>query len=137
MRNTLLVFLFITTFQLTHAQTASSLKAKCESYFGNGYIYQGQENKIQFQNSNKVISKCTFFSGINYKIAMATDLKNGNLVFSILDSKKNVLFCNREYGYVQYWNFKFDKTLDCSIEITAEYPNYKNGIAYMMIGFKK
>ncbi len=77
----------------------------------------------------------TFYGGGTYRIAACTGLKDGNLVFSVFDEERNLLFSNKDVKNAPYWDFKVNSTLDVILEATLA--GAQSGCAVVLIGFKQ
>jgi hypothetical protein len=76
------------------------------------------------------------FGGSQYRIAACSGLSDGNLIFSIYDKDRNLLFTNENYGNAPFWNFKVNSTINCIIEAKLNSSNLISGCAVLVIGFK-
>ncbi len=79
----------------------------------------------------------TFYGGTVYRIAACSGLEDGNLIFSIYDRDRNLLYSNKDFRNAPYWDFKFKNTLDCTIEAELAKHNKASGCAVLLISFKK
>lgn len=109
----------------------------CANLLTSGFVSDGQEYKAKLDENNKAKFYTTFYGGSQYRIIACSDIKNYPLIFSVYDTEKNLLFCNKDNNYTPYWNFTFTSTIDCIIEF--EYDTEKPLIdeVMLLIGFKE
>ena len=127
------------------ATSVNSVSAQCDSiasfcskHITSPYISDGQQYRALLLNTEETAEfHATFYGGTTYRIAGCTGLKDGNLVFSVFDSERNLLFSNVDYKNAPYWDFKIASTLDCIIEAKLDPSNQGSGCAVVLIGFKQ
>lgn len=122
----------------------NSAKAQCDTtadmcgkHLTGGFISDGQNYRALLLNQEVAEFHATFFGGSVYRIAGCSGQSDGNLVFSIFDKERNLLFSNNEYKNAPYWDFKFDNTIDCIIEAQLGSSNTASGCAVLLMGFKQ
>jgi hypothetical protein len=83
----------------------------------------------------------TFYSDMEYRVAIIGESKLPNIEFKILDEDKNVLYSNKENNYAKTWDFKLEnsKQLKLIVKVTSfnkpgDVP--ANGCVAIMFGFK-
>lgn len=112
--------------------------ALCTKYIVSPYISDGQQYKALLNGEEIAEFHATFYGGTTYRIIGATGQTEGNLIFSLYDKERNLLFTNRDYQNSTYWDFKFTSTIDCIIEAELNATSKsKSGFAIMLIGFKQ
>ena len=110
----------------------------CAKHLAAKFISDGQQYRALLLNADETTEfHSTFYGGTVYRIAACTGFTDGNLVFSIFDSERNLLFTNNEYKNSPYWDFKITSTLDCVIEARLDSENQGSGCAVVLIGFKQ
>ncbi|OFX50263.1 MAG: hypothetical protein A2046_12135 [Bacteroidetes bacterium GWA2_30_7] len=109
----------------------------CTKYLGSPYISDGQQYKALLNGDEIAEFHATFYGGSTYRIVGASGLNEGNLVFSVYDIERNLLFTNRNYQNTAFWDFKFNSTIDCIIEAELDAKNLDSGFALLLIGFKQ
>jgi hypothetical protein len=139
----LIIILILLIFSIcSFAQSKASLN-QCSSYFVNGFIPDGQEYKAQLDESNLVRFNATFFEGITYRVAVCGDIPDDQLYFRVFDSDKKLLFSSDKYNYPAWWDFRFESTVECYIELiagtggTSQTKSFKGKSVCLQIGFKK
>ena len=110
----------------------------CAKHLAAQFISDGQQYRALLLNADETAEfHSTFYGGATYRIAACSGLSDGNLVFSIFDTDRNLLFSNNEYRNSPYWDFKITSTLDCIIEARLDSENQNSGCAVVLIGFKQ
>ncbi len=113
------------------------LKHSCAVNFPSNYISDGQEYFAALKPDQKIEFRTTFFADNTYRISACTSAKKGELVFSIYDTEKNLLFTNESFNYSPYWDFRFTSTVTCIIQIEVKNQQFTPGYAMLLIGFKQ
>ncbi len=134
--STLVLFGIIFSTSNTFAQ-AEEITAQCEKYLVPPFISDGQQYKALLNEDEIAEFHATFYGGSTYRIIACSGLSEGNLLFSIYDKERNLLFTNKDYENSPYWDFKFTSTIDCLIEAELDSKNLTSGFALLMIGFKQ
>jgi len=135
--NTVAVIVALTIISgTTFAQVDSTIQL-CQRQIVLPFISDGQVYSA-FLNGDEVAEfHVTFYGGSTYRVAAYSGLSEGNLVFSLYDIDKNLLFTNKDYQNVGYWDFKFENSIDCVIEATLEPKNLTSGVGVVLIGFQQ
>ncbi|MGB4536556.1 MAG: hypothetical protein WBI34_10360, partial [Tenuifilaceae bacterium] len=71
-----------------------------------------------------------------YRIVACTNVRRGNLVFSVFDTEKNLLFTNANYDNSPYWDFRFASTVTCIIRVNVKSTTFVPGYVMLLIGYK-
>ena len=108
----------------------------CSLYFSPEYVSDGQEYFASLKPDQKVEFRTTFYGDNTYRIVACTNLKKGDLVFTVFDTEKNLLFSNASYNYSQYWDFKFASTITCIIQVDVKNIKFTPGFVMLLIGYK-
>ena len=108
----------------------------CSLYFSPEYISDGQEYFASLKPDQKVEFRTTFYGENTYRIVACTNLKKGDLVFTVFDTEKNQLFTNASYNYSQYWDFKFSSTITCIIQVDVKNIKFSPGFVMLLVGYK-
>lgn len=108
----------------------------CSLYFSPEYISDGQEYFASLKPDQKVEFRTTFYGENTYRIVACTNLKKGELVFTVFDTEKNLLFTNANYNYSQYWDFKFASSITCIIQVDVKNSKFIPGYVMLLIGYK-
>ncbi len=108
----------------------------CSLYFSPEYISDGQEYFASLKPDQKVEFRTTFYGENTYRIVACTNLKKGDLVFTVFDTEKNQLFTNASYNYSQDWDFKFSSTITCIIQVDVKNIKFSPGFVMLLVGYK-
>ena len=132
----ILVMLFVTCG--THRANAQieQLQNICSLYFSPEFISDGQEYFAPLKPDQYVEFRTTFFGGNTYRIVGCTNVRRGNLVFSVFDTEKNLLFTNANYDNSPYWDFRFASTVTCIIRVNVKSTTFVPGYVMLLIGYK-
>lgn len=128
-----LVFVFS---DKANAQLDSTLSL-CQSHMNLPFISDGQSYTALMSGDESAEFYATFYGENTYRIVGYSGTNEGNLIFSVYDQERNLLFTNRDYQNTPYWDFEFDNTLDCIIEAKLDAKNLTSGIAVLLIGFQQ
>ena len=115
--------------------TIASLCAKhiISSFFSDGQLYRS----LLLNPEETAEFKTTFFGETVYRIAACSRLNDGNLIFSIYDQERNLLFTNKDYKNAPYWDFKVKSTVEITLEAKLDPSSNGSGCAVLLIGFKQ
>lgn len=136
------VFLYITLVSVLSFTSkpvfsqVEQLQNICSLYFSPEYISDGQEYFASLKPDQKVEFRTTFYGENTYRIVACTNLKKGDLVFTVFDTEKNLLFTNASYNYSQYWDFKFSSTITCIVQVDVKNIKFTPGFVMLLIGYK-
>lgn len=121
---------------IANAQADSTMKL-CSAFIAPPFVSDGQQYQALVNNDETAEFYTTFYGGAVYRIAAATGLNIGNVIFTVYDENKNELFTNKDYKNAPYWDFYFSSSINCIIEARLDTKNVDSGIIYMLIGFKQ
>ena len=108
----------------------------CSLYFSPEYITDGQEYFAEVKPDQKTEFRTTFFSHNTYRIVACTNIKRSDVIFSVYDTEKNLLFCNSNYDNTPYWDFYFSSTVTCVIQVEVKNQKFTPGYIMLLIGYK-
>ena len=129
----LIISLIITT--KSFAQI-TQLQHICSLYFSPEYISDGQEYFAQLKPDQRIEFQTTFFGENTYRIVACTNLRGTDVVFSVFDTEKNLLFTNANHDYSPYWDFRFTSTVTCIVQVDVRGRKFVPGYVMMLIGYK-
>ena len=109
----------------------------CSLYFPPDFISDGQQYYAPLKQDEVVEFRTTFYGENVYRIVACTNVKKGQLSFSVYDTEKNLLFSNEKYDYSPYWNFKFKSTVSCIIRLKVNSERFQPGYIMLLIGFQQ
>ncbi|MHC1705170.1 MAG: hypothetical protein AB9846_14780 [Tenuifilaceae bacterium] len=130
-----LTFILSFTAKPIYAQV-EQLQNICSLYFSPEFISDGQEYFASLKPDQKVEFRTTFYGDNTYRIVACTNLKKGDLVFTVYDTEKNLLFSNASYEFSQYWDFKFASSITCIIQVDVKNIKFTPGFVMLLIGYK-
>ncbi len=134
----ILIVIVLPLFFINKAQAQSEEILKlCTKYMVPPYISDGQQYKSLLNGDEIAEFHTTFYGGSTYRIIGCSGTTEGNLLFSVYDKERNLLFTNKDYDNSPYWDLKFTSTVDCIIEAELDQKNVSSGFAILMIGFKQ
>jgi hypothetical protein len=131
-----IVFLFLLAFSHNAFSQCDPTANFCKKHLGNDFISDGQSYRSMLIEEEVAEFNITFFGGSQYRIAACSGLSDSNLIFSIYDKDRNLLFSNENYANAPFWNFKVNSTINCIIEAKLNSSNLISGCAVLVIGFK-
>jgi len=116
-----------------------SISKICSKHMIAQFISDGQSYRSLLLNSDEQAEfRTTFFGETTYRIAACSGKTDGNLIFSIYDKDRHLLFSNKDHANAPYWNFKVKTTLDCTIECKLDPLKVAgSGCSVILIGFKQ
>jgi hypothetical protein len=134
--------LFIVLVALSFSKSAGAqcdtIAKICNKHVKLPFVSDGQSYRSLLLNDQAAEFQTTFYGGATYRIAGCSGLTDGNLVFTLFDKDRNVLFTNTSQKNAPYWDFKVSSTLDCIIEAKLNPASgNSSGCAVILIGFKQ
>ena len=132
----LIIILSLTASNTINAQCDSTASI-CDKHITNGFISDGQDYRALLLDDEIAEFNMTLYGNSTYRFAACSGMSDGNLIFSVYDQERNLLFTNKEYSNAPYWDFKITNTIDCIIEANLD-PNISaSGCAVLLVGFKQ
>ena len=136
-KSTLIIALLVFNFSFlmrAHAQ-CDTIAYVCGKHIMSPFISDGQQYRALLLADQTAEFHATFYGGGTYRIAACTGLKDGNLIFSVFDEQRNLIFSNKDFKNSPYWDFKVTSTMDVILEATLG--GAQSGCAVVLIGFKQ
>ena len=130
-----IIILGFTSVNNTFAQ-CDTIANFCSKNLTSKFISDGQSYRALLLEQEVAEFHTTLFGGTTYRFTACSGLSDGNLIFSVFDKERNLLFTNSEYKNAPYWDFKITSTIDCIIEAQLNSNNLASGCAVLLIGFK-
>ncbi len=117
-----------------------SLKAQeaqfdCHQYLTPGFIPFENSLLMEIKDNETATFHITFYDEFVYRVIACADI-NSDIEFSVYDQEKHLLFSNRDHEYSPYWDFIFNSTLDCTVQVKPIEEEVKNTIVKLLIGYK-
>lgn len=131
---TLVIGLITYTSSSAQCDTIASL---CDKHIISSFISDGQDYRSLLLDDEVAEFNMTLYGGSTYRFAACSGLADGNLIFSVYDKERNLLFTNKEYSNSAYWDFNITNTLDCIVEAQLDPNNLASGCAVLLVGFKQ
>ncbi|MDA3892305.1 MAG: hypothetical protein PF517_11640 [Salinivirgaceae bacterium] len=131
-----LVFAFVFVSNKAIAQLDSTIML-CRSHMNLPFLSDGQSYTALLNGDEVAEFYATFYGGSTYRIVGYSGTAEGNIIFSVYDQEKNLLFTNNDYENIPYWDFEFDYSMDCIIEAKLDAKYLTSGIAVLLIGFQQ
>ncbi len=137
--NILKIALFLIGFTtITSAfSQCDSIANMCDKHLKNGFISDGQDYRSLLLNDEIAEFNMVLYGNSTYRFAACSGLSDGNLIFSVYDQQRNLLFTNKDYANAPYWDFKIANTIDCIIEAQLDPNSLASGCAVLLVGFKQ
>lgn len=108
----------------------------CASLLTNEYVSDGQYYAETIEAGEKKSCELTMLMGNEYRIIAC--LHNATKIhMQIIDLQGNTLFDNKEYNYINYWNFQVNKTITCKLFLEIVENDVQTDDVILLIGFKK
>lgn len=105
------------------------------------YVHDGNYHAAVLVEGEEAELYKTFYSDMEYRVAIIGESKLPNIEFKILDEDKNVLYSNKDNNYAKTWDFKLEnsKQLKLLVKVTpfnkpGDVP--ASGCVAIMFGFK-
>jgi len=109
----------------------------CDNHITNGFISDGQDYRALLLDDEVAEFDLTLYGGSTYRFAACSGLSDGNLIFSVFDKERNLLFTNKDYSNAPFWDFAITNTLDVIVEAHLDPNNLASGCAVLLVGFKQ
>ena len=114
-----------------------TIASLCEKHIAEAYIPDGQFYRALLREDEVAEFGLTLYGGTTYRVAACSGLNDGNLVFSVYDKDRNLLYTNKEFNNDPYWDLVIANTLDVTMEAQLDPSKSGSGCAVLLIGFKK
>ncbi len=133
---TLTLAIGLIAYSSTFAQ-CDTIASLCEKNMNTEYISDGQNYRALLLDDEIAEFNMTLYGGSTYRFAACSGLADGNLIFSVFDKERNLLFTNKDYSNAPHWDFKITSTVDCIIEANLDPNSLASGCAVLLVGFKQ
>jgi hypothetical protein len=122
--------------------------AQCKSFAKNvclpelaSYTHDGNYHAALLVEGEEVELYKTFYSDMDYRVAICGEDKLPGIEFKLIDENKNVIYSNKDANYARTWDFKLQASQQLKLVIMvlsadkpAETP--ASGCVSIMFGFK-
>jgi len=124
----------------TNAQCKGFAKSLCKKELGN-YLHDGNYHAAVLVEGEEAELYKTFYSDMEYRIAICGADGLPPIEFSVLDASGKVLYSNKEAGLINVWDFTLESSqqLKILIKVTTFGTNEElpaSGCVAIMFGFK-
>jgi hypothetical protein len=135
----LVLFLLGTTVN-ADAQCKAFAKKVCLPELGT-YTHDGNYHAAILVEGEEAELYKTFYSDMEYRVAICGEEKLPNVEFKVLDSNKNVLYSNKDANYAKSWDFKLQSSQQLKLVVKVLSFNQPgdtpaSGCVAIMFGFK-
>jgi hypothetical protein len=130
---TILIFTFVGIQNLNSQEDA--LLSSCTDLIKSPFIVSGQPFKAFLTEDEVAEFHTTLFEGSTYRL-VACSHQEQNVIFSVYDKDRNLLFSNEKYDYANFWDFNIEGSLECIVEARLNSNKSTSGIALLLVGFK-
>jgi hypothetical protein len=135
----LVLFLLGTTIN-SDAQCKAFAKKVCLPELG-VYTHDGNYHAAILVEGEEAELYKTFYSDMEYRVAICGEDKLTNIEFRVLDSNKNVLYSNKDANFAKTWDFKLQSSQQ--LKLIVKVPSFNkpgdtpaSGCVAIMFGFK-
>lgn len=132
---TLIIFFMLFVIKAYTQDTIPNVK--CGKNITTPFVSDGQQYIAKISGEQKAEFRMTFYKGATYRIETCFSNDETEVIFSLFDQEKNLLFSNEKYGNAKYWDFQFDSTIECLIETGLPKGSRESGYVKLNIGFKQ
>lgn len=135
----LALFIFASTLNV-EAQCKAFAKKECIPELGS-YTHDGNYHAAVLVEGEEAELYKTFYSDMEYRVAIVGEDKLPAIEFRILDSNKNVIYSNKDAKYARTWDFKLQSSQQLKLVVKVTSSNKSgdapaSGCVAIMFGFK-
>ena len=136
----ILAFVFFAYCGSVDAQCKAFAKKECLPELG-GFTHDGNYHAAVLVEGEEAELYKTFYSDMEYRIAIVGEDKLPSIEFKILDINKNVLYSNKEKDYASTWDFRLQSSQQLKVVVKVTSFNKPgdtpaSGCVAIMFGFK-
>ena len=123
-----------------NAQSKAFAKKECLPLLEN-YTHDGNYHAAVLVEGEEAELYKTFYSDMEYRVAIVGDSKLPPVEFKVMDINKNVLYSNKEHNNATTWDFKLQSSQQLKIVVKVSSFNRPgdtpvSGCVAIMFGFK-
>jgi len=124
----------------TNAQCKAFAKKICLPELGT-YTHDGNYHAAVLVEGEEAELYKTFYSDMDYRVAICGEDKLPQVEFTVMDANKNVLYSNKGANYAKTWDFKLQSSQQLKLVIKVTSLNQSDttpasGCVAIMFGFK-
>lgn len=136
----ILTLCFVASTLSANAQCKAFAKKDCLPTLS-PYIHDGNYHAAVLVEGEEAELYKTFYSDMEYRVAVVGEGKLPSVEFRILDENKNVLYSNKDHNYAKTWDFKLESSKQLKLVVKVSSFNKPgdvpaNGCVAIMFGFK-
>ena len=135
-----MALLFIAATLTANAQCKAFAKKDCLPELA-PYTHDGNYHAAVLVEGEEAELYKTFYSDMEYRVAVVGEGKLPEVEFRILDENKNVLYSNKDHNYAKTWDFKLESSKQLKLVVKVNPFNKPgdvpaSGCVSIMFGFK-
>jgi hypothetical protein len=135
----LAIFIFVWS-GTADAQCKAFARKDCLPELGS-YTHDGNYHAAVLVEGEEAELYKTFYSDMEYRVAIVGESKLPAIEFRILDANKNVLYSNKDKDFAKTWDFKLQSSQQLKLVVKVSSFNKAgdtpaNGCVAIMFGFK-
>jgi hypothetical protein len=136
----ILAFFIIVNTLGVDAQCKAFAKKVCLPELG-AYTHDGNYHAAVLVEGEEAELYKTFYSDMEYRVAICGEDKLPKIEFRVLDASKNVIYSNKDKDYARTWDFKLQSSQQLKLVIKVTSLNKSgdtpaSGCVAIMFGFK-
>jgi hypothetical protein len=125
-----------------------NVDAQCKAFAKNDclpklspYTHDGNYHAAVLVEGEEAELYKTFYSDMEYRVAIIGESKLPNIEFKVLDENKNVVYSNKDNNYAKTWDFKLESSKQLKLVLKVTSPSKPgdvpaSGCVAIMFGFK-
>jgi len=136
----ILALLIVATTVNTEAQCKAFAKKVCIPELG-AYTHDGNYHAAILVEGEEAELYKTFYSDMEYRVAVCGEDKLKDIEFIVFDANKNVLYSNKTANFARTWDFKLQSSQQ--LKLVVKVPTFNksgdspaSGCVAIMFGFK-
>ena len=135
----LALFIFAASVKVD-AQCKAFAKKECIPELGS-YTHDGNYHAAVLVEGEEAELYKTFYSDMEYRVAIVGEGKLPAVEFRILDANKNVLYSNKDANFAKTWDFRLESSQQLKLVVKVSSFNQSgdvpaSGCVAIMFGFK-
>jgi hypothetical protein len=136
----ILVLLLVSSTVYVEGQCKSFAKKVCIPELG-AYTHDGNYHAAVLVEGEEAELYKTFYSDMEYRVAICGEDKLPSVEFRVLDANKNVLYSNKDANFARTWDFKLQSSQQLKLVVKVNSFNKSgetpaSGCVAIMFGFK-
>ena len=137
---TIIAVLLFSISGTVNAQCKAFAKKDCLPSLS-GYTHDGNYHAAVLVEGEEAELYKTFYSDMEYRVAIVGEDKLPEVEFRVLDANKNVLYSNKDKNFAKTWDFKLQSSQQLKLVVKVSSFNQAgdtpaSGCVAIMFGFK-